>query len=117
MIDPIADGVTRALHVAVDGLDARSRAISSNVANLETPDYLARQVHFEDSLRAALEDGDARTSSITTDYSLAATRLNGNNVNIDMELMAQAETNLRTQLVVQALNGKYSLLRTAMGVR
>ena len=115
MIDPIADGVTRALHVAIDGLDARNRAISSNIANLETPDYLARRVSFEDSLRSALEDGDARRTSVTTTQSLAATRLNGNNVNIDMELMSQAETNLREQLVAQALNNKYSLLRTAMG--
>ena len=40
--------------------------------------------------------------------------MNGNNVNIDFELLAEQENNLRQQLVVQALNGKYALLRTAI---
>ena len=46
--------------------------------------------------------------------SLAATRTNGNNVNIDFELLAEKENALRQRLVVQALNGKYGLLRTAI---
>jgi flagellar basal-body rod protein FlgB len=40
--------------------------------------------------------------------------MNGNNVNMDQELVEQSETLLRTQLVVQALNHKYSVLRTAI---
>jgi flagellar basal-body rod protein FlgB len=113
-ISPIADGVTNALHMAINGLDARQQAISGNVANLETPGYRARVVSFEDSLRAALGDGDPTSMSVKVDESLAATRMNGNNVNIDFELLAEQENNLRQQLVVQALNGKYALLRTAI---
>jgi flagellar basal-body rod protein FlgB len=113
-ISPIADGVTNALHMAINGLDARQQAISGNVANLETPGYRARTVNFEDSLRAALSDGDPTAMSVEVDESLAATRMNGNNVNIDFELLAEQENNLRQQLVVQALNGKYALLRTAI---
>jgi flagellar basal-body rod protein FlgB len=113
-ISPIADGVTNALHMAINGLDARQQAISGNVANLETPGYRARTVNFEDSLRAALDDGDPTAMSVDVDESLAATRMNGNNVNIDFELLAEQENNLRQQLVVQALNGKYALLRTAI---
>lgn len=113
-ISPIADGVTTALHLAINGLDARQQAISGNVANLETPGYRARSVNFEDSLRAALEDGDPTAMSMKVDESLAATRTNGNNVNIDFELLAAQENNLSQQLVVQALNAKYALLRTAI---
>lgn len=110
----ISDGVTSALQVAIGGVDARQRAIAANVANVETPDYLARQVSFEDSLRAAIDDDDPTSARVTTTRSLAATRLNGNNVNMDFELMAGAENLLRQRLLVQALNGKYSLLRTAI---
>jgi flagellar basal-body rod protein FlgB len=113
-ISPIADGVTNALHMAINGLDARQQAISSNVANLETPGYRARTVSFEDSLREALGDGQPTSMSIDVDESLAATRTNGNNVNIDFELLAGDENNLRQKLVVQALSNKYSLLRTAI---
>lgn len=113
-IGGISDGVTQALHMAINGLDARQQSIAGNIANLETPDYLARTVNFEDSLRAALDGGDSTSMSISVEQSLAATRLNGNNVNIDFELLAQQENELRQQLVVQALNNKYALLRTAI---
>lgn len=113
-ISPISDDVTRTLHLAINGLQARGRAISSNIANLETPNYLALEVKFEDSMRAALSTGRPERTEVTTGQSLAPTRLNGNNVNIDFELMASAENVLREKLAVQALNGKYQLLRTAI---
>ena len=75
---------------------------------------LARQVDFEDSLRSAIERGDPTKASVSVQQSLAATRTNGNNVNIDFELLAAQENNLSQQLVVQALNAKYALLRTAI---
>ncbi len=45
---PISDGVTNALHLAINGLDARGKAISSNVANLETPGYHAARGRLRD---------------------------------------------------------------------
>lgn len=114
-IGGISDGVTRALHVAINGLDARQQAISSNIANVETAGYLAEEVDFEDSLRQALGEGDATRAIVSHTHSLAATRLNGNNVNVDFELLASSENVLRQKLVVQAINNKYQLLRTAIG--
>ncbi|MFN8024288.1 MAG: hypothetical protein U0Q03_22355 [Acidimicrobiales bacterium] len=110
----ISDGTTQALHLAINGLDARQQAITANVTNLETAGYRARSVNFEDSLREALNDGDPNGMDISVTESLAATRSNGNNVNIDFELLAEKENVLRQRLVVQALNAKYSLLRTAI---
>jgi flagellar basal-body rod protein FlgB len=113
-VSGISDGVTNALHMAVNGLDARQQSIAANVANLETPGYRARVVNFEDSLRAALDTGKPTDTTISVAESLAATRMNGNNVNIDFELLAEKENVLRQRLVVQALNNKYALLRTAI---
>lgn len=113
-VPAIGDGVTATLQMAINGLDARQRASADNIANVETPGYLAKQVSFEDSLRQAIADGDPRRTGITVGESLAATRSNGNNVNIDMELLAQRENVLRQRLMVQALNNKYALLRTAI---
>lgn len=117
-ISAISDAVTSALHSAISGLNARQQAITSNIANVETPGFQARVVNFEDSLRSALADGDlGRIGGVrpTTTESIAPTRLNGNNVNIDFEIMAERENMLRQKLVVQALNSKYSMLRTAIG--
>ncbi len=114
MIIPISDSTTSALHRALDGLDRRQQAIASNLANLETPGYLAREVSFEQNLRDAIASGRPADAAISVDRSLAPTRLNGNNVNIDVELMAASETKLRQQLAIEGLNAKYRLLRTAI---
>jgi len=42
------------------------------------------------------------------------TNTNGNNVNLDTETMIATETGLRYQLAINALDGKYSLLRSAL---
>lgn len=114
---PISDAVTSTLERALDGLDRRQQAIASNIANVETPDYLSREVEFEDSLRAAVSAGRPADAAITVEESLAPTRLNGNNVNLDVELMAASETKLRQQLAIEGLNAKYRLLRTAISGR
>lgn len=114
-IGAISDSVTAALHSAINGLDARQRVIASNIANVETPGYQARTVNFEDSLRAAIAGGEPSSASYSVSASLAPTRSNGNNVNIDFELLAERENVLHQRLVVQALNAKYTLLRTALG--
>ena len=70
---------------------------------------------FESSLRGALSSGE--TPSInggTVARSLEPTNTNGNNVNLDQETVIATETGLRYQLALNALDGKYSLLRTAL---
>jgi flagellar basal-body rod protein FlgB len=115
MIRPIGDVTSDALRVALRGLDTRQKAIANNVANVETPNFSAQTVAFEDSLRGALMgDSDVTSVQPVVAQSQAPTRLNGNNVSLDTEILAQSETELRTKLVVQAINAKYALLRTAI---
>jgi flagellar basal-body rod protein FlgB len=42
------------------------------------------------------------------------TRTDGNNVNLDTETVIATETGLRYQLALNALDGKYNLLRSAL---
>lgn len=114
MIASISDSTTTALRMALDGLDRRQQAIASNVANLETPGYLAREVDFESSLRAAVRNGTPADATISINRSLAPTRLNGNNVSIDREIVNNTENQLRQRLVIEGLNAKYRILRTAI---
>lgn len=116
-LSPISDSTSVILRQALDGLQRRQDAITANVANLETPGYLSRNVDFESSLRAAIETGQPERFAVTEQRSLAATRLNGNNVNIDREILLGSETVLRQRLVIQGLNSKYSILRTAISGR
>ncbi len=111
----IGDLTTRSLAAALDGLSRRGEAFRDNIANVETPGYLARRVNFETTLRAAMEGGEPSDASFEVTRSLAPTRLNGNNVAVDQELVGLTENGLRGQLVVEALNGKYRAIRTALG--
>lgn len=110
----IGDPTLLALQASLHGLNLRRQAAEDNIANVETPGYHANKVAFEDSLRRAIDQGEPLEMSPRVSRSLAPTRLNGNNVQIDEEIVGLTETALRHQLVVEAMNGKFRLLRTAI---
>lgn len=114
MLDDVS-GV--AVHAALRGLAARQRTIADNIANVQTPGFLAGRTTFEDALASAVSSGDRRgiaTTAPTTQRSLEPTRMDGNNVNLDHEVLANVDTGLRYQLMTQAMTSKAGLLRTAM---
>jgi len=104
-----------ALHASLSGLAQRSRVTADNIANVNTPGFLAGRVDFESSLRGALRNGDTpRINGGMTARSLEPTNTNGNNVNLDAETLIASETGLRYQLALNALDGKYNSLRAAL---
>jgi len=109
------DSTGSAIYAALNGLAARQRVIADNVANVETPGYIGGNVTFEDSLRAAIADGNPDSTSVSTIRSTDPANPNGNNVSLDKEVVSLTDTDLRYQLMVQALNQKFGLLRTAIG--
>ena len=102
-----------ALHSALDGLAERQRAIADNVANLQTPNYHAQRVQFEDALSHAVAHGSGAATA-TVSRSLEPTDQNGNNVNLDTETLSNIDTNLRYQLATQAVSAQLSQIRAAM---
>ncbi len=112
MLNDIASVTGRA---ALTGLAMRQRVTADNIANIETPGFLAGRVSFEDSLRDAVQSGSPAGAALSNDRSLEPTRLNGSNVNLDHETLTHIDTNMRYQLMLRAMDGKIALLRTAMG--
>ena len=111
----IRDVSTSALHAALDGLAQRQRVTADNISNVNTPGFLAGRVDFESSLRGALAGGESPSSAhALVARSLEPTNTNGNNVNLDAETVLATETGLRYQLALNALDGKYDGLRTAL---
>ena len=111
----IGDATSTALHAALSGLAQRQRVTADNIANIQTPGFLAGRVDFESSLKGALRSGEAPSlNGATTARSLEQTNTNGNNVNLDQETVIATETGLRYQLALNALDGKYNLLRTSL---
>jgi flagellar basal-body rod protein FlgB len=111
----IGDVTSSALKAALDGLAQRQRVTADNIANINTPGFLAGRVDFESSLRVALAGGENPASAeAVVGRSLEPTNTNGNNVNLDTETVSATETGLRYQLALNALDGKYNSLRTAL---
>jgi len=110
------DSTASVISAALDGLAARQRVIANNVAHVETPGFIAGRVSFEESLRAAVADGTSPAqTALATLPSADPVNLNGNNVSLDNEVVSLTKTDLAYQLMIQAINQKFGLLRTAIG--
>ena len=108
------DSVTiTALSSALDGLAARQRAIASNIANINTPNYRARVVSFESQLASSVAAGSGAAAPTET-RSTDATNVNGNNVNLDNETLTNIETLLRYQFASRAVGADFDATRAAL---
>ena len=111
------------IYQSLKGLSARQRAQANNIANINTPGFHAEKVSFEDTLRNAVSnsgvDESRRLDAINTSNpkskpSNAATRLDGNNVNLDEETIESQDTALKYQLMTSAMTNQFRQLRTAI---
>jgi flagellar basal-body rod protein FlgB len=104
-----------ALHAALDGLAARQRATSDNIANVNTPYYRAKSVAFEGDLSQALADGgDPMSVTPTVSVSSAPVGLTYSNVDINAETVSSVNTQLAYDLALRATGDRFTLLRTAV---
>lgn len=124
------------LRTALSGLAARQRVISDNVANVDTPGFKASRVHFEQALQSAMSRDDDRPRVLMLanvngsvaqpdDPELAVKprivasldtshRADGNNVDIDREMVELAETNLTYNALAQIASSRLQLLRSVI---
>jgi flagellar basal-body rod protein FlgB len=111
----VLDDITSVtVRTALTGLAMRQRVTADNIANIETPGFLAGRVSFEDSLRAAVADGNPTAGGPSLARSLEPTRLNGNNVNLDHETLANMDTGLRYQTMLRAIDHKAGLITSVL---
>lgn len=111
----IGDVTANYLKVALSGLSAQRQAFVDNLANVETPGFRARRVDFESALRRSARSRDELPAlEAVTSRSTAPSRLNGNNVAVDEELLGMTGNGLQQQLVIESLNSRYRMLRTAV---
>lgn len=127
----IGDSITSAiLQRALDGSWQRQRAISNNIANHETPGYKAIKVDFENSLEQELqklanniptkekmdEGMEALKNSeikVYSDYS-TSNRADGNNVDMDLENIEMAKTQIQYQYLTRSMTDMFARLRYAI---
>ena len=111
---PVSDPAAGAIQTALRGLTARQRVTATNVANAQTPGYLAGRVDFESALREAAGTSRAGAIAPTVSRSEDPAGPNGNNVSLDNETISMMDTTMRYQLMVDAMNAKFRYLRTSI---
>jgi flagellar basal-body rod protein FlgB len=114
--------VDRVLQGALGGLSTRQRVAANNVANAETPGFKVSRVLFEDALKQAVEGAgksgengapaDVTPRVITEGHT--SRQLDGNNVDVDFEMLQLAETNITYNALTQAMAGRLRLLRSVI---
>ena len=99
-LDPLGS-----MEAALHGLNMRSKAIGSNIANVNTQGYIRREVNFEDSLQQKLAENKEEfptqkfNESIQTQLDLASPSTGASNVNIEREMLDLTQTGLRFKAV------------------
>lgn len=109
---------------SLDASSTRSRAISNNIANINTKGYKRQYVTFEESLNRSIDDLELKTSDekhmkygseygeikVETDKS-SSIREDGNNVDIENEETNQAANTLMYNALISQINSRLSMER------
>ncbi len=100
------------LRHAMQAYALRTRALSSNVANLDTPDYRRISVDFEQELQRAHRgaSGTGAAGAIPD----ARLRVEETGSLLEDEMMEIADTQMRQQLATRALHDHFGLIRTGI---
>lgn len=112
------DGMTPWLEHAIDLSARRGSLLSSNLANVDTPDYVPTDLDFEEYLRAELRHrahfGPMPGEPMARpDYSVQPS-LDGNRVDLDREMTRAMSNKVFFELGTEVLNRKFTMLRYAI---
>ena len=102
----------------LDLTQAKNRVVSQNIANVNTPNYQRREFKFDRSLREAMSKGTPTAYHAIRGWvdtpNNTPVRNNGNNVDIDLELMNLKENAMLYQVYVQIYNKRSSAIKSAI---
>jgi flagellar basal-body rod protein FlgB len=130
LFSPSIHSLERALNVAT----SKQRVISSNIANVDTPNYKGKEVSFQAEFQKALGQNPVLSTYRTHEkhipfstqkhnvpqHEKVVTRPgtlfnhNGNNVDMDYEMAQMAKNQLWYSALTERMNGQFSSLRTVI---
>ncbi|WP_106497630.1 flagellar basal body rod protein FlgB [Lentibacillus sp. Marseille-P4043] len=123
-------GTFRTLENSLDYASVKNSTISNNIANVDTPNYKAKDVTFKNVLHKELgnslaakrtdprhlpfNNGTSQNSYQINTKNDTMYNHNGNNVDIDKEMAELAENQIYYQSLVDRMNGKFRDLQTVV---
>lgn len=121
-------GDSNAMYILQKTMDyswLKMQLINTNIANVSTPGYKAKRLVFEDEFQRTLvtEDPAQKARRImsnrfkVTEDKAEAVRMDGNNVQIDVENVEMARNQYLYESLVRQINSEFNKLKTAIGGR
>ena len=129
MIEQLFSGGTyQAVKHMLDLSAQRHEVLAGNVANVETPGYKRLDLDktnvtsFQAQMAAAAHTGDfthvsspmAQTARVTTDAAARSTRQDGNNVEIDKELLSLSQNTTEYGVMTEFASNSLKCLKMAI---
>ncbi|RNF38760.1 flagellar basal body rod protein FlgB [Planococcus salinus] len=121
----------QSLENALSTATLRQKVHSSNIANVDTPNYKSKRVDFQSALNQAMDQqplASHKTNPHHIPFSNENTQFapeikvnnttkyqnNGNNVDMDLEMAELAKNQLWYNAVTERINGKFGSLRSVI---
>lgn len=114
------------LQKAANASYMRQDVIANNIANVDTPNYKRKDVQFESFLKMAVQGNESLSQSVSavdlntlngmvyTDQANLSYRMDGNNVDIDVENANLAENQIRFNTLVDSIGQEFSRLKAVL---
>ena len=119
----IATSMTEALGRFLDVDVARYKLVSTNLANIDTPGYRARDLDFRAELERASHESFTEENGLLMAVAFTPVarqvrglveRPDGNNVSVERESLLLAETQIKFNLGIQLLKDQFHVISLAI---
>ncbi|MEN2994794.1 MAG: flagellar basal body rod protein FlgB [Thermodesulfovibrio sp.] len=90
----------------------RQKILASNIANVDTPNYKAKDINFKEELRKAVENQSREYQVIEAPTTMP--NRDGNTVNLEVEMTKLTETMLMYNAATQLLSIRIRMLKDAI---
>ena len=109
------------INKGIDAALVRKELISQNISNVDTPNYKRKDINFEALLKKEL-DNCGRESinlnrlnpTIYTDHQNTSYRMDGNNVDIEVERSEETKVELRYNTLVTRITAQLQRMQTIL---
>lgn len=125
MVVKLFSNTISTLENAINYANTKQKVISQNIANVDTPNYKAKEVTFKDTLNQTMEAKLTNTrhipfSASSSSSSKVVTRTdvaynsNGNSVDMDKEMTDLATNQIYYNALIERISGKFNSLQTVI---
>ena len=112
-----SDPTMQGLQFALNSLSQRQQVLSNNIANAQTPGFVAQDVSFEDQLSSILgggASGSANGQGTVVNAADLTSSQDGNRVDLESQMSKVTETNIMYDALAQLTADRLGILNTAI---